>query len=92
MVERRTPNPGVGGSNPSWPAILQTISGKEREVFNKIKNFFREVKNELKKVIFPSKDEVIDSTKVVVVLVLIIAIFLGGIDLLLSKLVGMVVR
>ncbi len=21
MVERRTPNPDVGGSNPSWPAI-----------------------------------------------------------------------
>jgi preprotein translocase subunit SecE len=61
-------------------------------VFNKIKLFFKEVKNELKKVIFPSRDEVIDSTKVVVVLVLIIAIFLGGIDLLLSKLVAMVVR
>ena len=61
-------------------------------MFNKIKIFFKEVKNELKKVIFPSRDEVIDSTKVVVVLVLIIAIFLGGIDLLLSKLVAMVVR
>ena len=92
MVERRTPNPGVGGSNPSWPAILQNISGKEIKVFNKIKNFFREVKYELKKVIFPSRDEVIDSTKVVVVLVLIMATFLGGIDLLLSKLVGMIVR
>ena len=22
MVEHRTPNPGVGGSNPSWPATL----------------------------------------------------------------------
>jgi len=61
-------------------------------VFKKIKDFFNEVKYELKKVIFPSKDEVIGSTKVVVVLVLIIAIFLGGIDLLLSKLVGIVVR
>lgn len=61
-------------------------------MFNKIKNFFREVKNELKKVTFPSREEVIDSTKVVVVLVLIIAVFLGGIDLLLSKLVGIVVR
>lgn len=61
-------------------------------MFDKTKKFFKEVKNELKKVIFPSKDEVIDSTKVVVVLVLIIAIFLGGIDLLLSKFVGMVVK
>ncbi len=61
-------------------------------MFNKIKNFFKEVKNELKKVVFPSKDEVLGSTKVVVVLVLIIAIFLGGIDMLRSKLVGMIVK
>ncbi len=61
-------------------------------MFNKIKNFFKEVKIELKKVVFPSKDEVIGSTKVVVILVLIIAVFLGGIDMLLSKLVGIVVR
>lgn len=61
-------------------------------MFNKIKDFFREVKIELKKVTFPKKDEVIGSTKVVVVLVLIIAVFLGAIDLLLSKLIGIVMR
>jgi preprotein translocase subunit SecE len=61
-------------------------------VFEKIKNFFREVKVELKKVVFPSREEVIGSTKVVVVLVLIIAVFLGMIDLILSKLIGMVIR
>jgi len=61
-------------------------------VFEKIKNFFREVKVELKKVVFPSREEVIGSTKVVVVLVLIIAVFLGMIDLVLSKLIGMLIR
>ncbi|HBH61908.1 MAG TPA: preprotein translocase subunit SecE [Nitrospiraceae bacterium] len=61
-------------------------------MFEKIKNFFREVKVELKKVVFPSREEVIGSTKVVVVLVLIIAVFLGMIDLILSKLIGMVIR
>ena len=61
-------------------------------MFDNIKNFFKEVKQEIKKVVFPSRDEVIGSTKVVLALVLIIAVFLGLIDLLLSKLVGMVVR
>jgi preprotein translocase subunit SecE len=61
-------------------------------VFSKIKNFLREVKIELKKVVFPTREEVVGSTKVVVLLVLIIAIFLGLIDLLLSKLVGMAIR
>ncbi len=61
-------------------------------MFNRIKEFFKEVKIELKKVVFPSKDEVIGSTKVVVVLVLIIAIFLGLVDLLLSKLVAIAMK
>ncbi|MEW6714372.1 MAG: preprotein translocase subunit SecE [Nitrospirota bacterium] len=61
-------------------------------MFDKIKNFFKEVKQEIKKVVFPSRDEVIGSTKVVLALVVIIAVFLGFIDLLLSKLVGMVVK
>ncbi|RJQ54765.1 MAG: preprotein translocase subunit SecE [Nitrospiraceae bacterium] len=61
-------------------------------MFERIKNFFREVKVELKKVVFPSRDEVIGSTKVVVVMVLIVAIFLGIIDFLLSRLIGMAVR
>jgi preprotein translocase subunit SecE len=61
-------------------------------MLERIKIFFREVKTELKKVVFPSRDEVIGSTKVVVVMVFIIAVFLGIIDFLLSKLIGMVVR
>ena len=61
-------------------------------MFNRIKEFFREVKVELKKVVFPSRDEVIGSTKVVVVLVLIIAVFLGLVDMLLSKLVSIAMK
>jgi preprotein translocase subunit SecE len=61
-------------------------------MFGKIKNFFKEVKIELKKVVFPTKDEVVGNTKVVIVLVLMIAIFLGLIDLLLTKIIGIVVR
>jgi preprotein translocase subunit SecE len=61
-------------------------------VFGKIKNFFKEVKIELKKVVFPSRDEVIGSTKVVVVLVLMVATFLGLIDMLLSRLISTIVK
>ncbi len=61
-------------------------------MFSKIKTFFREVKIELKKVVFPSREEVIGSTKIVVVLVLIVAVFLGMIDMLLSKIIGMVIK
>jgi preprotein translocase subunit SecE len=61
-------------------------------VFGRIKNFFREVKIELKKVVFPSRDEVIGSTKIVVVLTIIIAVFLYSIDLILSTMVGILLK
>ena len=61
-------------------------------MFGRIKNFFREVKIELKKVVFPSRDEVIGSTKIVVVLTIIIAVFLYSIDLILSTMVGMLLK
>jgi preprotein translocase subunit SecE len=61
-------------------------------MLNKVKEFFREVKVEVKKVVFPSKDELIGSTWVVIITVLIISIFLGIVDLGLTRLVGMALR
>jgi len=61
-------------------------------MLNKIKEFFREVKVEIKKVVFPSKDELIGSTWVVIITVLVISLFLGVVDISLSKLVGMALR
>ena len=61
-------------------------------MIQKIKKFLNEVKIEIKKVVFPSKDELIGSTWVVIVTVLIISLFLGVVDLGLSKLVGVALR
>ncbi len=61
-------------------------------MLNKVKEFFREVKVEVKKVVFPTKDELIGSTWIVIITVLIISIFLGIVDLGLSKLVGIALR
>jgi len=61
-------------------------------MLNKTKEFFREVKVETKKVVFPSKDELVGSTWVVIITVIIISFFLGVVDLGLSKLVGMALR
>ena len=61
-------------------------------MLDKFKEFFREVQVETKKVVFPSKDELIGSTWVVIITVIIISLFLGIIDLGLSKLVGIALR
>ncbi len=46
--------------------------------------FFREVKTELRKVIWPNKKELINYTIAVIVLSLIVALFIGLIDLAFS--------
>ncbi len=61
-------------------------------MINKVKEFLGEVKIEIKKVVFPSKDELIGSTWIVIITVLVISIFLGIVDLGLSRLVGVALR
>jgi preprotein translocase subunit SecE len=59
---------------------------------DKIKNFFRDVKLETRKVVFPQKDELIGSTKVVIISILIISFFLGFVDVGLSKIIESILR
>jgi preprotein translocase subunit SecE len=61
-------------------------------MFDRIKNFFREVKVELKKVVFPSRDELIGSTWVVIISVFVVSIFLGILDIGLTKLMSAILR
>jgi len=61
-------------------------------MIERIKQFFREVKVETNKVVYPSRDELIGSTWIVIVTVMIVSMFLGVVDLGLAKLVGMALR
>lgn len=61
-------------------------------MFEKTRQFLKEVKIEMKKVVYPSRDELIGSTKVVIVTVFIVSFYLGVIDLGLSKLVKILLR
>jgi preprotein translocase subunit SecE len=54
---------------------------------NKIIKFFQESYAELKKVSWPTRDEVASSTKVVVISVVVIATALAFVDFALAKLV-----
>jgi preprotein translocase subunit SecE len=56
-------------------------------VIQRIKNFFKEVQVEAKKVNYPAKDELIGSTWVVIVTVFAVSLFLGSIDFSLGKLI-----
>jgi len=59
-------------------------------MFEKAKLFMKEVKSELKKVVWPTRKDTIASTSVVVILVLIIALFLGLVDFGLSRVIRII--
>jgi preprotein translocase subunit SecE len=53
----------------------------------RMRTFFREVRIEMKKVTWPTRKELIKSTGVVIVAVVIAAAFIGGLDVLWNELV-----
>ena len=52
--------------------------------------FLKEVRVELKKVVWPTRKDTIGSTSVVLVVVIIVSVFLGLVDLGLSRLIRIV--
>ena len=56
---------------------------------NKIQKWWRETVGELRKVTWPTKEEALKMTKIVIVVVLATAIFLGVVDFIFSRLVGL---
>ena len=60
--------------------------------YAKIKTFIMEVKAELTKVSWSSRDELIGSTFVIIGITFIIALFVGMIDLILSKILSLLFR
>jgi len=62
------------------------------ELFNTLKTFLSEVKIELKKCTWPTRQELLGSTMVVVISVLIIGVFVGLSDTVLMGLLRVVLR
>ncbi|MEW5724929.1 MAG: preprotein translocase subunit SecE [Thermodesulfobacteriota bacterium] len=51
----------------------------------KVRQFFREVRVELRKVTWPSRKETMASTSVILVVVFLVALYLGAVDIILSR-------
>ena len=58
----------------------------------KAREFFHDVLVEFRKVSWPSRREVMGSTTVVIIVVLVIAVFLAVVDVGLSRLVRLILR
>ena len=74
-------------------AITKTAATKQKSnIITSSIQFLREVKFELKKVTWPTRKQTMGSTVVVIILVTIIAFFLGAVDIGLSSLVRLVLQ
>ena len=62
------------------------------EFLTRIQQFFREVAAEFRRVNWPSRAEVARSTVVVLVVVVVLALYLGAVDVALSKAVGVILK
>ena len=61
-------------------------------MFEKLKRFLREVRAEMEKVTWPGRQEVQAATLVIIALVILLAVFIGGVDFIVSRLLGLFFR
>lgn len=67
----------------------KTSKKKKNGFFKRMRSYFRDLKNELKKVVWPTKKRLIHSTLVVLAMVAIICIFVCVLDLLFNGAISM---
>lgn len=86
MAKRRDSKSCPGGSSPSAP-VLETMN-----IFKKAIDFLKEVKIELGNVSWSSRQELVGATFVVIIIMSLVALFIGLIDIFLSKILSVVFR
>ncbi len=59
-------------------------------MIEKLKAFLIDTKNELKKVTWPTKDELKESTRVVIIASFMLTVFIGVIDQILSRIIKLI--
>jgi preprotein translocase subunit SecE len=59
-------------------------------IIEKIIQFFREVRIEIKKISWPLRNETIASTSVVIIIVLVVGLFLGIVDVGLARIIKII--
>jgi preprotein translocase subunit SecE len=62
------------------------------EFLERIQQFFREVAAEFRRVNWPNRAEVVASTAVVLAVVFILALYLSTVDVVLSRMVGVILK
>ena len=78
------------GSAPSKPAKTEKKAKKDDKpgFFQRVARWFREMKSELKKVVWPTPKQTVNNTAVVIVCVIIVGIFIWLFDWLAGEIIS----
>ncbi len=71
---------------------LQFVMANVFSAFAKIPVFFREVKGEMVKVAWPSRQDLISATWIVIIMTTILTAYIGALDFVLSKAVAIILK
>ncbi len=72
--------------------MSDNTAAKKPGFFGRISRSFRDMKGEVKKVVWPSRKQIINNTLIVIAFVAIAAIAVGGVDILLTTLVDLLLN
>jgi preprotein translocase subunit SecE len=62
------------------------------DFLRRVQEFVREVLAEFRKVTWPSRQELVNSTVVVITVTVVVAVFLGAVDIMLARIVEAILR
>lgn len=65
---------------------------KKPNIFKRIARYFRDLRSEFKKIVWPSKKQVLNNTLVVIAVVVIVGAFIAGLDSVLTLLVNLMLN
>ncbi len=73
-------------------AVKKADKGDKKKVGERLKNWFRDLKAELKKVIWPTRGQVVNNTWVALVVIAVFAVVLAGFDWVASRSVELLIE
>ncbi len=66
-------------------------NSKKPNIFQRINNWFKETAGELRKVTWPTREEALALTRIVLIVTIVMSAILGVLDFIFARLVGLLV-
>ncbi|MBZ4671232.1 MAG: preprotein translocase subunit SecE [Clostridiales bacterium] len=83
--------PKDNGTKPAKPAKTPKAKGEKKSFVYGLKKYFRDLKAEFKKVVWPTKQQVVKNTSIVLITMILAGIFIWGLDSAFTQILRLVI-